>query len=53
MVDRAGLGFLGIIFGGITAVVMLVAATVVIGHAEGRLALDPPVSITATIKGGF
>jgi hypothetical protein len=42
MADRAGLGFLGFIFGGVTAVVMLVAVTVVIGHAEGRLVLDPP-----------
>ena len=48
MADRAGLGFLGFIFGGITAVVMLVAATVVIGHAEGRLALESPAAIAAT-----
>ena len=40
--DRTGLGFLGFIFGGVTAVVMLVAVTVVIGHAEGRLVLDAP-----------
>ena len=48
MADRAGLGFLGFIFGGITAVVMLVAATVVIGHAEGRLVLESPAPIAAT-----
>jgi hypothetical protein len=42
MADRAGLGFVGFIFGGVTAAVMLVAVTVVIGHAEGRLALDSP-----------
>ena len=48
MADRAGLGFLGFIFGGVTAVVMLVAVTVVIGHAEGRLTLDtPPTQIAA------
>ena len=40
MADRAGLGFLGFMFGGVTAIVMLVAVTVVIGHAEGRLVLD-------------
>jgi hypothetical protein len=40
MADRAGLGFLGFIFGCVTAVVMLVAVTVVVGHAEGRFVLD-------------
>ena len=40
MADRAGLGFVGFIFGGVTAVVMLVAVTVVIGHVDGRLVLD-------------
>jgi len=40
MADRAGLGFLGFIFGGVTAVVMLVAVTVVVSHADGRFALD-------------
>jgi hypothetical protein len=48
MVDRAGLGFLGILLGGITAAVMLVAATVVIGHAEGRLVLEPSPQIAAS-----
>jgi hypothetical protein len=48
MADRAGLGFLGSVFGGVTAVVMLVAATVVIGHAEGLLVLDEPAPIVAT-----
>jgi hypothetical protein len=48
MADRAGLGFLGFIFGGITAVVMLVAATVVISHAEGHLVLEPPAALAAT-----
>lgn len=48
MADRAGLGFLGFIFGGVTAAVMLVACTVVIGHVEGRLVLDaPPARIAA------
>lgn len=38
--DRAGLGFLGFIFGGVTAAVMLVACTVVLGHIDGRLQLE-------------
>jgi hypothetical protein len=46
-VDRAGLGLLGFIFGGVTAAVMLVACTVVLGHIEGRLALDPPAQSVA------
>lgn len=40
MADRAGLGFLGYVFGGVTAVIALVAVTVVIGHVGGRLVLD-------------
>jgi hypothetical protein len=47
VVDRAGLGLLGFIFGGVTAAVMLVACTVVIGHIEGRLVLDPPAEVVA------
>ena len=48
MADRAGLGFLGFIFGGVTAAVMLVAATMVIGHADGRFVLDtPPAQVAA------
>ena len=42
MADRAGLGVLGFIFGGVTAAVILVAVTVVIGHVDGRFALDTP-----------
>ena len=48
MADRAGLGFVGFILGGITAAVMLVAVTLVIVHMDGRLALDaPPTQIAA------
>ena len=48
MADRAGLGFVGVIFGSLTAAVMLVAVTVVVGHVDGRLALDgPPTQIAA------
>jgi hypothetical protein len=48
MADRAGLGILGFIFGGVTAVVMLTAATVVFAHVDGRVVLDPPVHIVST-----
>ncbi len=47
MADRGSLGFLGYIFGGVTALVMVTAFGVVIGHVDGRLALDPaPSAIT-------
>ena len=42
MADRAGLGFLGFILGGVTAAVMLVAATMVVAHADGRSTFDAP-----------
>jgi hypothetical protein len=45
--DRTGLGFLGFIFGGVTAVVMMMAFTVVLQHGDGRLAIDPPSTIVA------
>jgi hypothetical protein len=46
--DRAGLGFLGFVFGGVTAAVMLVACTVVAGHVQGGWAIDAaPVTIVA------
>jgi len=38
--DRAGLGFLGFIFGGVTAAVVLVACTMVLGHLDGRWTID-------------
>ena len=47
MADRAGLGILGIIFGGITVVVMLTAATVVFAHVDGRLMFDPPAQVVS------
>ena len=40
MADRASLGILGFLFGGVTAAVMLVAATVVLGHVGGQFVLD-------------
>ncbi|HTL52171.1 MAG TPA: hypothetical protein VL860_06325 [Planctomycetota bacterium] len=48
MADRAGLGILGFIFGGITAAVMLTAATVVFAHVDGRVTLEPPAPIAST-----
>ena len=45
--DRTGLGFLGFIFGGVTAVVMLVAVTMVVGHADGRFVIDSPAQVAA------
>jgi hypothetical protein len=48
MADRAGLGFVGFILGGVTAAVMLVALTIVIGHVDGRLVLEAsPAQIAA------
>jgi hypothetical protein len=47
MADRAGLGILGYIFGGVTAMVVLMACTVVVSHVEGRLVLDQPSTIVA------
>jgi hypothetical protein len=44
--DRTGLGFVGLIFGGVTAAVMLMAFATVVQHVEGRLALDTPAPIT-------
>lgn len=46
LADRTGLGFLGVIFGGVTAAVMLVAVTLVVQHVEGRIVLDGPATIT-------
>ena len=42
MADRAGLGVLGFIFGGVTALVMMIAVTVVVGHVDGHISLDTP-----------
>ena len=50
MADRAGLGFLGFIFGGITAAVMLIAATVVISHVDGRFVLDATATQLASTQ---
>ncbi len=46
--DRAGLGVLGLIFGGITAAVVLIACTVVVGHLDGRLQLET-AAVSSTV----
>ena len=40
MADRKSLGIIGFVLGGITALVMIVGATVVQQHLDGRLQLD-------------
>jgi uncharacterized protein (DUF697 family) len=49
-VDRAGLGFLGFIFGGVTAAVVLVACTMVLGHVEGRWTIDGATAQIALLR---
>ena len=44
--DRTSLGLLGLIFGGVTAIVMLTAVTVVAQHVEGTSEIDTPPAIT-------
>ena len=48
--DRAGLGFLGFIFGGVTAAVVLVACTMVLGHVEGRWTIDGATTQIASLR---
>ncbi len=48
--DRTGLGFLGMIFGGLTAAVMLVACTVVAGHLDGRYELETAPARVASVS---
>jgi len=50
MADRAGLGFLGFIFGGVTAAVVLVACTMVLGHVEGRWTIDGATAQIASLR---
>jgi hypothetical protein len=40
MADQRSLGLLGLVFGGLTFAVILVAATLVQAHVSGRLSLD-------------
>jgi len=51
MADRNSLGFLGFVFGGVTAAVVLMACLVVVGHVEGYLVLDTgSTAVAATIR---
>ena len=43
MADRNGLKFVGFIFATVTLVVMLTAAMVVKGYADGAFSLESPV----------
>jgi len=53
MADKSSLGLLGFIFGGITAIVALIAGFLVIGHVEGKLMLDESATpITASLSTG-
>ncbi len=48
MADRTTLGFMGLIFGGVTAAVIVMAATVVLTHADGRFAADGANAVAIT-----
>lgn len=54
MADRDSLRFIGMIYGGLAAAVILVAGFVVTGHMLGRLQLDPAampvVKISASLR---
>ena len=52
MADRSSLGFVGMIFGGVTVAVVLTAATVVFGHVGGHWAIDSssPAAVTTTLR---
>jgi len=45
--DRNSLGCLGFVFAGVTAAVMMMATTVVIGHVEGKLSLEQPAMMAS------
>jgi hypothetical protein len=52
MADRRSLGIIGWIFGGLTAVVILVGFVVVKGHLDGGLTIEraqPPVVSASTV----
>jgi hypothetical protein len=52
MADRTSLGVLGLVFGGITAAVLLIAAFVVTTHVDGGLALDNGQAATSADQSG-
>jgi hypothetical protein len=47
MADRSGLKLVGFIFATVTVAVMLTAAMVVKGYADGSLSLEPAAVIAA------
>lgn len=47
MADRRSLGILGLVFGGVTAAVMLIAVMVVKNHMDGRVTLSGPLLVLA------
>jgi len=51
MADKSSLGILGLMLGGVTVIVTLIAGFLVAGHAEGRLVLDEAraAPMTATL----
>jgi hypothetical protein len=50
MADKSSLGFLGIIFGGITFAVTLIAFMVVRDHVEGRLVLEETAMVPQLVS---
>lgn len=50
MADRRSLGILGLVLGGVTAVVMLVAVMVVKSHVDGRLTLEARPVVAAAVQ---
>lgn len=52
MADRRSLGIIGWIFGGLTAIVILVGFVVVKGHVDGGFTIDraqPPMVSATTV----
>lgn len=47
MADRSGLKLVGIVFATVTVAVMLTAATVVTGYADGAYSLEPVTAIAS------
>jgi hypothetical protein len=53
MADRTGLGALGLIFAGVTAVGILITAFVVTGYVNGRLAIENGQEVVAASAGAL
>lgn len=50
MADRKSLRFIGMIYGSVTAAVILVAGFVVTGHMLGHLQMDPAGTPVITVS---